>query len=95
MSSWKDKQEAAQGYAEYAGIATVPSTDSSKKEKANSYPARPIMGLYDTFAFGKHGGKKLEGVVDTYPGYIAWLIKNNVVEFDEEVIELIEELGIL
>lgn len=93
-----ERAEDMSSYLEYAEEDAKPvvkyDPTAPKTKVEPSYPEKAIMGLYDTFGFGKHRGKKLEGIIDTYPGYIAWLCKNNVVKFDEEVMTLIEEEGI-
>lgn len=52
------------------------------------------MGLEDEFKFGKHKGHQLEDVIEDDPDYIEWCVKNEVVDFDEETLELISKKGI-
>lgn len=49
------------------------------------------MGLDDIFTFGKHSGDQLEDVIDDDPRYIAYLVENNIAQFDEEALELIHK----
>jgi hypothetical protein len=52
------------------------------------------MGLDDVFMFGKHDGLTVEEVIEDDPYYICWCCHNDVVEFDEEVHEMISKKGI-
>jgi len=52
------------------------------------------MGLEDLFSFGKHTGQQLEDVIHDDPDYVAWLIMEDAVGFDEETLELISRRGI-
>ncbi len=52
------------------------------------------MGLESTFVFGKHKGAQLEDIIEDDPAYIAYLIDNEIVGFDEEALELITRKGI-
>lgn len=54
-----------------------------------------ILGLDDEFTFGKHRERQVEDVIEDDPSYIAWLVENDKVEFDEEVLELITRKGIV
>lgn len=76
-------------YMKYSGQNMEP-----QKPRARSKNWRAIMGLEDEFDFGKHKGKQLEDVIEDHPGYIEWLCKSEVVEFDEETLELISKKGI-
>ena len=53
------------------------------------------MGLDDLFDFGKHEGEQLEDVIADHPGYIAWLVENEVVTFDNETLETLTKKGIV
>ena len=53
-----------------------------------------MMGLDDVFKFGKHKDDQLEDVIGDDPDYIEWCCDNDVVDFDEEVMELISKKGI-
>ena len=60
-----------------------------ERGKPDTTPTHPTMGLDDCFSFGKHKDMQLEDVINDHPGYIKWLIDNNVVDFDDETNELI------
>jgi len=64
-----------------------------KAKKEEKVPAQ-IMGLDDLFTFGKHLNEQLEDVIEDNPDYIEWLIKNDVVIFDEEALEFISKKAI-
>lgn len=53
------------------------------------------MGLDDAFGFGKYKGEQVEDVIEDDPRYIAWCVENDIVEFDEEVMELITKRRIV
>lgn len=53
------------------------------------------MGLEDTFKFGKHIGHQLEDVIEDDPDYIRWCVSNDIVDFDDEALELIERKRIV
>ena len=53
------------------------------------------MSLDDVFSFGKHNGDQVEDVTDDDPDYIAWLIENEICEFDEEAMRVIEHKKII
>ena len=55
---------------------------------------RATLGLDDLFNFGKHEGSQVEDIIEDDPGYIEWLVTNEVVEFDEETLERIAKKGI-
>lgn len=55
---------------------------------------RGILGLDDEFKFGKHQGQQVEDVVEDDPDYIYWIVQNEICEFDDETLELIERKGI-
>jgi hypothetical protein len=50
--------------------------------------------LETLFKFGKHKGNQVEDVINDDPEYIAWLVEEDIVEFDEETLELISKKGI-
>ncbi len=52
---------------------------------------RPIMDLEDVFNFGKHAGDTLQYIIEQDPGYIEWLIANNVVPFTRAAVEEMDE----
>lgn len=73
------------------GLATSSAFYSSRSE--SSADRRNIMGLDDTFSFGKYSSKRtLEYVIEHDMGYIDWLTENEVVYFDEEAYELIANI---
>ncbi len=53
------------------------------------------MDLDDVFNFGKYTGLQLEDVIEDDPQYIAWICENELIEFSEEVLELITKKGIV
>lgn len=54
----------------------------------------PYLTLEDNFPFGKHKGQQVEDVIEDDPGYIAWVVENDVMTFDDETYELITKKGI-
>jgi len=52
------------------------------------------LTLESIFTFGKNKGKQVEDVIEDDPNYIAWLVEEDIVEFDDEIYELIEKRGI-
>jgi hypothetical protein len=55
----------------------------------------PVYTLEDEFGFGKHMNDQVEDVIHDDPEYIAWLIEEEVVEFDEGAMALIEKQKIV
>lgn len=53
--------------------------------------AKPFLTLDDEFGFGKHMFDQVEDVVYDDPEYIAWLIEQDVAEFDDKARELIKK----
>ena len=51
------------------------------------------LGLDDFFKFGKYKGEQVEDILTDDPDYIDWLIEEGVVDFDEEVLELVSKKG--
>lgn len=54
-----------------------------------------IYGLEDIFLFGKHKGQQVEDVIVDDPGWVRWVVENDIAEFDEETLERITKEGIL
>ena len=52
------------------------------------------LGLESVFTFGKHKDQQVEDVIEDDPKYIAWLVENDIADFDEETLELISKRGI-
>lgn len=50
-----------------------------------------VLGLTDTFPFGKHKGQQVEDLLYDDPQYLTWCVDEEVVEFDEEVLHQMEE----
>ena len=51
---------------------------------------------YDSiFDFGKHFGFPVHEIIEHDPKYFAWLIENDVVEFDRETMEALEQRKII
>ena len=74
-----------------ATVGKVP--NAPVNQSSTSAQRRDTMGLDDTFSFGKYSGKRtLEYVIDHDIGYIDWLTENDVVYFDEEAYEYIENI---
>ena len=77
------------------GVLSSPplSTPENVLVQSSRSPAmpRPIMDLQDEFNFGKHAGSRLEAVIDFDPGYIEWLIANNVVPFTRSAVAHMDE----
>lgn len=54
-----------------------------------------MLALTDFMKFGKHKGTQVEDLLYDDPSYVAWLIDEEVCEFDEHVLKLAEELKII
>ena len=59
--------------------------------KINSH----LLGLEDIFTFGRHSGEQVEDLIDDDPSYFAWLIENEICEFEPEVITVLEKKKII
>ncbi len=46
-----------------------------------------ISTLADVLTFGKYRGKTVGEVIDLNPGYILWLVDENVIEMPEDMYE--------
>ena len=53
------------------------------------------LSLTDVMKFGVHKGEQIEDLIYDYPGYVTWLVEEEVVIFDEEVTRMLEELKII
>jgi len=53
------------------------------------------LALESILSFGKHKGKQIEDLIEDFPGYIKWMVENEVRDFDEEVMELLAKKGII
>lgn len=61
--------------------------ESTKKEvEKRSFPE---MDLDSIFKFGKYKGQELEDIIEDDPGYIRWLMDNEVAEFTTAVHECV------
>lgn len=49
------------------------------------------LRLSDTMKFGKHKGEEIEDLLYDDPSYLVWLVEEEVVELDSEVIEQMEQ----
>jgi len=49
------------------------------------------LRLSDTMKFGKYKGEEIEDLLYDDPGYLVWLVEEEVVELDSEVIEQMEQ----
>lgn len=49
------------------------------------------LELEDPIPFGKHKCELVKHVVEDDPSYIEWMIDNTSVEFEEEVLDLMEK----
>ena len=58
------------------------------------YHNRPLR-LSDTMPFGKHEGKQIEDLIYDDSGYLAWLVNEEVIALDAEVIKILEEKKII
>lgn len=54
-----------------------------------------ILTLESIFTFGRHKDEQVEDVADDDPKYIAYLINEEICEFDEEAMKKFEELKIV
>lgn len=50
-----------------------------------------ILGLDDLMPFGAHKGTQVEDLLDDQPGYIEWLIEEDICDFDEATKQAIEK----
>jgi len=55
----------------------------------------PSLRLSDSMPFGKHKGEEIEDLIYDQPGYLAWCVNDEVVEFDSEVIKQLEDRKII
>lgn len=53
------------------------------------------LKLTDTMPFGKHKGEQLEDLLYDDPDYLAWLYDNDVVEFDETLLMMMQDMKII
>ena len=58
------------------------------------YHNRPLR-LDNHMPFGKHDGEQIEDLIDDQPGYMAWLVENEIIALDAEVIKKLEERKII
>ena len=49
------------------------------------------LGLDDQMGFGKYRSDTVEDVLEVDPQYLQWVVDTDAAEFDEEVIQLIEQ----
>lgn len=54
-----------------------------------------VYGLTDVLKFGKYKGEQIEDLIYDDPGYISWLYEEEVIEFDEDTIRIMEERKII
>lgn len=52
------------------------------------------LNYHSEFHFGKHQGMPVAEIIETDPAYIAWLVKNEVVRFDEKTLRILRAKGI-
>lgn len=50
-----------------------------------------LYKLTDVMPFGKHKGKQIEDLIYDELGYVTWLFEEDEIEFDVEVIKILEE----
>lgn len=55
---------------------------------------RPLR-LTDTMPFGKHKGEQIEDLIYDQPGYMAWLVEEDVVTLDHEVVKILEDRKVI
>ena len=48
-------------------------------------PHPPIKACSDVLTFGKHKGCSIEVVLGLDPGYIVWLVEENICEVSDEI----------
>ena len=41
--------------------------------------------------FGKHKGRSIEYMIENHPGYMAWVVENEVMELTNDIIQEIED----
>lgn len=58
------------------------------------YHNRPLR-LSDIMPFGKHDGKQIEDLIYDEPGYMAWVVNEEVINLDPEVIKILEERKVI
>lgn len=54
-----------------------------------------IYGLEDELKFGKFKGEQIEDLLHDQPGYMAWLAEEDIVEFEQEVLDKMTDLKII
>lgn len=50
-----------------------------------------MLSLEDVFPFGRHKDEQLEDVIGDNPSYFTWAIDNNIFDFGEDVIHVLEQ----
>ena len=58
------------------------------------YHNRPLR-LSDIMPFGKHEGEEIEDMVIDHPNYMAWVVNEEIIKLDSEVIKLLEKRKII
>lgn len=53
------------------------------------------LKLTDVMPFGKHKGEQIEDLIYDDPSYLAWLINEEMVDFDVAVLETLEERKVI
>ncbi len=53
------------------------------------------LKLTDFMPFGIHKGEQIEDMLYDHPGYLAWCVENEVIDFDDEVMKQLNERKII
>lgn len=73
-------------------IAKPPAKTSSSYYSGTEW--EPLT-LDTILSFGKHKGMQVEDVIEDHPSYIQWMLREDVRQFDEETLQLLEKKGII
>lgn len=58
------------------------------------YHNRPLR-LSDPMPFGKHEDEEIEDIIYDHPDYMAWLVRDEIIKLDSEVIKVLEDRKII
>jgi hypothetical protein len=93
MSTQQDERDTPPVEA-YEQEASEPAKGDPKADLKKKWAAKE-MNMDSEFNFGKHRGMLLVSIIESHPGYITWIIANDVATFDDEVLDLLVEKGIV
>ena len=78
----------------YIGKSMAEEIEEETLQELKLYPKGEAT-LESIFMFGKHKGKQVEDMINDQKGYMSWLIDKEVITFDEETYQLLEEKGLI